>query len=249
VSAAAGAVGWDDDGVKRAVAVSCAVHVVVAGALVVMVHREEPSGADSDDRAAIAIDVVDVVEAPAAVVAPPAVAQAQVVASAGRPRAVAKQASAAVAAAAEDLVDVVAMPGAGHGDGDRDRDGNGDGDRDGGGGHGLGGRAAQLAAAPLASPPPPPPRESSGHDLSRARPARLVYPSRDSETDPDRLFVAVVTVDTDGYVVGAHLTTGEPGPIHDDAAGLIFKFRYDPARDDAGRPIRSTFEQPFQLAR
>jgi hypothetical protein len=34
-----------------------------------------------------------------------------------------------------------------------------------------------------------------------------------------------------------------------DAAAAVWRFRYDPARDDAGRPIASTVEQAFVLRR
>ena len=35
------------------------------------------------------------------------------------------------------------------------------------------------------------------------------------------------------------------GPRADAAASLIFKFRYLPALDDDGHPIRATIEQSF----
>jgi hypothetical protein len=147
------------------------------------------------------------------------------------------------------MIDVVALPGPAHGNGHGDSDTDGASNGDVGLG-GTGALAARMAAAPIPAPPAPPAADDHPARVSKARPARLVYPSRDSDTDAERLFVAVVTVDSDGFVVGAHLTdTGTPGPLRDDAAGLIFKFRYAPALDDDGRPVRSTFEQPFQLAR
>jgi hypothetical protein len=39
------------------------------------------------------------------------------------------------------------------------------------------------------------------------------------------------------------------GPRDNEAADLIFRFRYLPALDDAGRAIASTFEQPFHVNR
>ncbi len=93
--------------------------------------------------------------------------------------------------------------------------------------------------APVADVPPP----------SRARSARLIYPSRQRAIEEGRLFVARVTVDHDGYVIGARLVRGFGGPRDDEAADLIFRFRYAAALDDAGRPIRSSFEQRFHVNR
>jgi hypothetical protein len=122
--------------------------------------------------------------------------------------------------------------------------GSGDGGGQGGGhgrgiGFGDGGGIATSAPVPLPPAPPPP---------SRARPAKLIFPSRDRDVeDDDDLFVARVTVDTDGAVVGVHMVTTHPGLRGDQAASAIWTFRYAPALDDAGAPVRSTFEQPFQI--
>jgi hypothetical protein len=90
--------------------------------------------------------------------------------------------------------------------------------------------------------PPPPPK------VSKARPAKLIWPNRDLDVeDESYLFVAKVTVDADGSVVGARMLTSRPGSRADHAANAIWTFRYAPALDDDGRPIRSTFEQPFQV--
>jgi hypothetical protein len=94
-------------------------------------------------------------------------------------------------------------------------------------------------------PPPPvpvvPPR-------SKARPAKLIWPNRDLDVeDESYLFVAKVTVDEQGDVVGARMTTSHPGSRGDHAANAIWTFRYSPALDDTGKPIRSTFDQPFQV--
>jgi hypothetical protein len=114
-----------------------------------------------------------------------------------------------------------------------------------GGGHGRGigfgdgGGIATTTSVPRPPAPPPP---------SKARPARLVFPTRDRDVeDDDDLFVARVTVDTDGAVVGVHMVTTHPGVRGDQAEGAIWTFRYAPALDDAGEPVRSTFEQPFQI--
>ncbi len=91
------------------------------------------------------------------------------------------------------------------------------------------------------APPPAPP-------VSRARPAKLVWPTRDEEVeDEDALFIAKITVDEDGAVVGARMLTNRPGSRGERAANAIWTFRYAPALDDDGHPIRSTFEQPFQI--
>jgi hypothetical protein len=97
----------------------------------------------------------------------------------------------------------------------------------------------ELPPAPIGDVAPP----------SKARAAKLIYPSRQREIEDARLFVARVTVDSDGYVVGARLVRGFGGPRDDEAADLIFRFRYAPALDAAGRAIRSTFEQRFHVNR
>lgn len=129
-------------------------------------------------------------------------------------------------------------------DGGRGRGGFGGGDGDGiGAGHGSGVAAlAALTELPL-PPPPPAPR------ISRARPARLIYPSREVAIDETELFVVRLTVDPDGMVAGATLARGFGGTRDDAAVAAAFRFRYDPARDDDGRAIRSTVDQHFHLGR
>jgi hypothetical protein len=106
-------------------------------------------------------------------------------------------------------------------------------------GFGDGGAIAERAAVPAPPVPPPP---------SKARPAKLLHPSRDLEVeDADYLFVARITVDEDGDVVAVRMTTTHPGVRADQASSAIWSFRYAPALDDGGMPIRSTFEQPFQV--
>lgn len=91
-----------------------------------------------------------------------------------------------------------------------------------------------------APPAPPPP--------SRARPAKLLQPARDRDVvDDEDLFVARVTVDEVGDVVAVRFVTTHPGLRGDQASSAIWSFRYAPALDDDGMPIRSTFEQPFQV--
>ncbi|HEY5949604.1 MAG TPA: hypothetical protein VIV40_29115 [Kofleriaceae bacterium] len=123
--------------------------------------------------------------------------------------------------------------GRGNGNGNGNGKGNGTGD-----GIGFGSVHVERDVPP---PPPAPP-------VSKARPAKLIWPNRDREVDDDdNLFVARVTVDRDGSVVGARMTRTRPGSRADHAANAIWTFRYAPALDDDGRPIPSTFEQPFQV--
>jgi hypothetical protein len=113
------------------------------------------------------------------------------------------------------------------------------GGRGGGIGFGEGGGIATSATVPAPPAPPPP---------SRARPAKLLKPARDIEVlDDDYLFVARVTVDTDGDVAAVHMIATHPGVRGEQAASAIWSFHYAPALDDAGLPNRSTFEQPFQV--
>jgi UTP--glucose-1-phosphate uridylyltransferase len=85
-------------------------------------------------------------------------------------------------------------------------------------------------------PAPPPPL------ISKQRPAKLLHPTRQTEVDEAELFVAVVTVDESGDVVGAHMTQSHPGSRGETASSMIWQFRYSPALDDDGTPVRSTFE-------
>jgi hypothetical protein len=104
-------------------------------------------------------------------------------------------------------------------------------------GTGIGG----IAPAPgniLAVPRP---------DFSHARPARLLVPMRTGDVDDDDLFVVRVTVDEAGDVVGAHMVRTHPGHLADVAESAIWTFHYDPARDDAGKAVRATFEQSFAV--
>lgn len=109
-----------------------------------------------------------------------------------------------------------------------------------GAGAGLGAQSGGIDVRTVALPIPRP---------SKARPAKLLYPSREREVSEGDLFVATVTVDDDGFVVGAKLRQGTSGPRRDDASSLIFRFRYSPALDDDGHAIRSTFDQPFLVSR
>ncbi len=138
--------------------------------------------------------------------------------------------------------------GAGGGDGIGEGDGNGDGDGNGNGdGSGaIGGTLGRLAIAPrtleradVPTPRPPPP--------SKARPPRLIWPKQDRPEEPDRIFAATLTIDEEGYVVGVRLTRGTTGPQSERAQSAVWRFRYDPALDDDGHPVRARLEQKFML--
>ncbi len=105
-------------------------------------------------------------------------------------------------------------------------------------GIGFGDGGGVTGAAP---PPPPPPAPK----VSKARPARLMFPSRQRDVDDGELYVMRVTVDADGFVAGATLVRGFGGRRDDIASAQIWRFRYDPARDDNGQPVRSVVEQRF----
>ncbi|MBA2543363.1 MAG: hypothetical protein H0V17_27225 [Deltaproteobacteria bacterium] len=131
----------------------------------------------------------------------------------------------------------------GHGDSGDSGDGDGGGR---GGGHGTGiGRGVGSGLGHLASAGERLPAPPAAPRASKARPAKLIYPSRERQVDDGELFIARVTVDHEGYVVGAHLTKRLGGPKDDEAAGLIFRFRYAPALDEDGRPIKSQLDQQF----
>ena len=114
----------------------------------------------------------------------------------------------------------------------------------GGRGLGLGTGAGALPSLP-APPPPPPPPEIAEKPPSKARPPKLIYPKRDRDGDESETFVARLTVDTDGYVVGARLLRGIGGPRDELASQLVWRFRSAPALDADGRAIRATIEQRF----
>jgi hypothetical protein len=134
--------------------------------------------------------------------------------------------------------------GNGNSSGSRNGSGGGNGSGNGNGnGNGIGfGNGAGVEALRDVPAPPPPPA------VSKARPAKLIWPNRDLDVeDESYLFVAKVTIDEEGSVVGARMLTSRAGSRADHAANAIWTFRYAPALDDAGTPIRSTVEQPFQV--
>ncbi len=124
-------------------------------------------------------------------------------------------------------------------------DGTGTGDGLGNGtGHGIGdgfgnGVGHGMSLRDVPAPPP-------AH-VSKARPAKLLHPTREMEVEAEELFAAVVTVDPTGDVVGAQITKSHPGVRADTASSMIWQFRYAPALDDDGNPTRSTFVQTFAV--
>ena len=124
-----------------------------------------------------------------------------------------------------------------------DRMGQGEGEGGHGTGNGIGlGDGAVVRIPDNIPPAPPPPR------ISKARPAKLIWPNRDEEVDDDaNLFVASVTVDSHGDVIGARMRTVRPGAKAARAADAIWTFRYLPALDDDGNPVNSTLDQSFQV--
>lgn len=124
--------------------------------------------------------------------------------------------------------------------------GGGGGGRGGRGGTGTGtgigfGDGGSIQRPQLLAPPPAP----RGDPPSKARPAQLIYPTRQRDVDDAELFVMRVIVDDDGFVSGAKLVRGFGGRRDEVASQMIWRFRYAPALDDAGHPIRSTLDQRF----
>ncbi|MBK7075647.1 MAG: hypothetical protein IPH44_25485 [Myxococcales bacterium] len=150
-------------------------------------------------------------------------------------------ATAAAAGPAEPMAAPAASPGAGGtGGGAGGGRGGGVGAGDGAGdGAGRGWSAALASASRLARTP----------RRSLARPARLIWPVRTGDASQGTLLTARLRVDDDGFVVGVRLPAAPLRRREQDAAAAVWRFRYDPARDDAGRPIASTVEQAFVLRR
>lgn len=115
-----------------------------------------------------------------------------------------------------------------------------------GGGHGrgigLGDGGVIIQTIALPAPPEAP--------VSKARPPKLLYPKRQRHgVGADETFVARVTIDRDGFVVGAKLVHGLGDHRDEQAQSLIWRFRYAPALDDDGRAITATIDQPFMVGR
>ncbi len=130
--------------------------------------------------------------------------------------------------------------GSGPGSGSGSETGSGSGS---GSGTGSGTGTRYLALASTPAPLVPPSR------FSLARPARLIWPVRRGDEDEGTLFVAQVHVDRDGMVVGARLALGPPRRHQDEAVSAVWRFRYEPALDDDGRPVASWVKQSFIVRR
>lgn len=81
----------------------------------------------------------------------------------------------------------------------------------------------------------------------RAQPPVLTWPARNEDAPDEDMYIARITIDTDGFVVGARLLRGRGGAGDLDAENAIWRFRYRPARDAHGRPVKVTIEQRFLL--
>jgi hypothetical protein len=227
---------------RRALATSIAMHGI-AGAVVLALSMDRPEPPIVRERAAIAVEVLEpipIVEhaggAPRPAVSSPASAPSAPRRHAASSR-VAQASRSARPASMRDLVAGAGIDGApgGHG-----RGGAGAGTGT-GIGFGDGGGLARIVE-PMPAPPPPP-------TVSLARPARLIYPSREADGPAEDMYTARITVDHDGYVVGAKIVHGSLGPRFELASDLIFRFRYAPALDDDGRPIQTTLDQIFLVGR
>ncbi len=220
-----------------------------AGLLGLVARCERPR--DPGDDAPIEMDVVEVVEVaePAAteVVEEETPAEAPApVSERGAPRREARPIEAAapeppgggaMGESAESGLDLGWMLGSiGDGTGGGGGAGNGDGAGGVGRGGGRGTRAAR-AATPARAP----------RRTSRARPPRLVYPKRFRDERGREVFVALLTVDEDGWVVGVRLVQGVNPHADQKALDAVWRFHYDPALNQAGRPIRARVTQRFMV--
>lgn len=233
-------IGHDRD-VKRALAGSLIAHGVL-GALLLAMDAPQPP-ADPPPRI---IDIVDVIEAPPP--KPPPAPAIDKPGGGGTEAARLQAPKPTVRVAARTVREVIGSYEVDHGIGDGGTGGGEGGGIGGGRGAGIGLGEGGSIAAQLDTPAPPPPPEAV---VSKARPPKLIYPKRQRATlgDQSDVFVARVTVDTDGYVVGARMVHKLGGPQDDQAAQLIWRFRYAPALDDDGHAIKATIEQPFMVGR
>lgn len=219
------------------ISASLAVHVVLGAALFALVGHRGPG---ARPPAATSVELVDVTRpVDTATPTPVLVAAATPNRGGGAPVSEPKRAARRAAGRVfEDPRGTLSFD-TGGGDG-----GQGDGTGAGTGrGTGLGfgdGATIEQRDEQLVPPPPPPPP-----NVSKARPARLIFPNRQREVEDGQLFVMKVTVDRDGYVSGARLVRGFGGRRDEVAQDQIWRFRYDPALDDDGSPIASTVEQRF----
>lgn len=234
------------ESMKRALVVSLALHGVV-GAALLSIDLRHGEGERSTKPIAIEIVAPPAIAPPVVEPPPPPVQGGGASKLTAAPRTQARRAKVKPSELTDYSIDRTGSEHAQPNGIDRDGDG-GEGNGIGGNrGDGIGfGDGERVVLAEQLVMPAPPAAEKA---VSKARPAKLIYPTRQRDLGEEKLFVARVTVDTDGYVVGARIVRGRHGPSDGDAADLIFRFRYLPALDDDGRAIRSTFEQPFHVNR
>lgn len=242
--ACSGGANGDDRGVRWQPYVgSVAVHAVLIG---IALHAGGASPVEDPVREQPAVELIDVSVAPAAAEDGGGGGAAVGMALSGPRRA----AAASVEPSARDTdvepgvvtgIDTGDAHGIGTGSGAGNGAGNGIGNGVGDGiGIGIGvGLDPRAELRQLPAPPPPP--------VSKARPAKLLHPTRQTEVDEAELFAARITVDETGDVVGAHMTQSHPGSRGEVASSMIWQFRYAPALDDDGVPVRSTFVQTFAV--
>jgi len=82
---------------------------------------------------------------------------------------------------------------------------------------------------------------------SRARPPRLVYPTRDREERPGEVFIVQLTINEKGYVVGVRLKQGVNRDRDEKALNAVWRFHYAPALDRDGRPVQAQIVQRFMV--
>lgn len=216
---------------------SLVVHAVLGAALFALVSRP-PRDVASPPATATAIEMVEVTRPPAPTPPPVLVASADRAGGGGSSSPKRSSRTPRRVAAFEDPRGAITFEVGSEGAGDGTETGTGVGAGR-GIGFGDGVAIAQPGETPVPPPPPPPP------PVSKARPPRLIFPSRQRDVEDGQLFVMRVTVDRDGYVAGARLVRGFGGRRDEVAQDQIWRFRYDPALDDEGRPIAATIEQRF----
>lgn len=236
---------------SSALAGSLGIHGALAVAIVVLVAHDPP---ERDGRHAGGV-AIEVVNAPVAPVPTPGGAPPPPPTAAPRTprqaRTVAARAAGPPTFATETTVRIEDPSASGgedaSGEGAAGEGASGEGAAGRGGGHGGGiglgdadgiASAADVAALPLPAPP---------IKRSLARPPRLIWPTRDGPLVESELYVARLTIDVDGLVDAVRLVRRSREPHDNQAENAVWGFRYSPALDDDGRPVRATIEQPFML--
>jgi hypothetical protein len=244
-----------------AIAGSLAIHCAIA-LLIVLLLTDEPRAPHAGPRSgAVAIEMVDAPSmaatggSPRAQAGAPAAAPRQARTAAPRPQGAPVRPASTVDGAVETTMRIDEPADTAAGDDpagvvDGDLAGEVTGTLAGGGGVGggrgsgvgLGDGAGLANVADVASLPlPMPPR------VSLARPPVLIWPKKEGPIVESELYVARLQIDSDGLVAGVRLVRRFREPRDDNAEDAVWKFRYLPALDDDGHPVRATIEQPFML--